>query len=316
MKKQYIKTRMYCDPVTGVCELPGEPSIDRDIKIVKEKKPMQLVYFTDPICSSCWGIEPQLRKLKLEYGDNFDIEYRMGGLLPSWESYGGRDVGSPTDVAKHWDDVSRHYEMPIDGDLWLEDPLTSSYPPSIAFKAAQLQSEEKAIRFLRRIKEMVFVEKKNISKWEHLEQAALQTGLDIKQLKIDYEGKGRELFEEDLKLSVSLSVRGFPTIFFRNEDDNHLRVYGVKPYEHLVQTLLLLYPDAKKSKVDFSVDQVFSHYPTLTTKEFAVITSRTIEDAEDLLTVLFDKGELERYSSKNGSIWRKKTSLAEQAKQN
>jgi hypothetical protein len=27
--------------------------------------------------------------------------------------------------------------MPIIGDLWLEDPLESSYLPSIAFKAAQ-----------------------------------------------------------------------------------------------------------------------------------------------------------------------------------
>ena len=31
--------------------------------------------------------------------------------------------------------------MPIDGDVWLEDPLNSSYPPSIAFKAAEMQDK-------------------------------------------------------------------------------------------------------------------------------------------------------------------------------
>jgi hypothetical protein len=31
--------------------------------------------------TSCCGIEPQLRKLKLEYGNSVEIEYRMGGLL-------------------------------------------------------------------------------------------------------------------------------------------------------------------------------------------------------------------------------------------
>lgn len=45
-------------------------------------KPITLLYFTDPICSSCWGTEPQLRRLKLEYGDAIDIQYHMGGLLP------------------------------------------------------------------------------------------------------------------------------------------------------------------------------------------------------------------------------------------
>jgi hypothetical protein len=43
----------------------------------------------------------------------------------------------------------------FDGDIWLEDPLPSSYPPSIAFKAAQMQDGDLAILFLRRIKEML-----------------------------------------------------------------------------------------------------------------------------------------------------------------
>ena len=114
-----------------------------------------------PICSSCWGIEPQLRKLKLEYGNNIQIEYRMGGLLPDW-NYNSGGISEPSDVAHHWDEVSVHYDMPIDGDVWLEDPLDSSYPPSIAFKAAQLQDEYKALLFMREIREMVFLQKKNI----------------------------------------------------------------------------------------------------------------------------------------------------------
>ncbi len=88
------------------------------------------------------------------------MEYRMGGLLKSWDTYGGRDVNGPASVAQHWDEASAYYDMPIDGDLWIEDPLDSSYAHSIAFKAAQLQGVEKANFFLRRIKEMVFLEKR------------------------------------------------------------------------------------------------------------------------------------------------------------
>jgi hypothetical protein len=51
------------------------------------------------------------------------------------------------DAAKHWEEVSKEHKTPLDGDIWIEDPLHSSYPPSIAFKAAQIQSNDKAISF-------------------------------------------------------------------------------------------------------------------------------------------------------------------------
>ena len=158
---------LLCDPKTGICELPQTELTSIIKHISTEKKPVKVMYYTDPICSTCWGIEPQLRKLKLEYGGVLDIEYRMGGLLPDW-SYNSGGISEPSDVAPHWDEVSKYYDMPIDGDVWLEDPLHSSFPPSIAFKAAQLQSETKALSFLRRIREMVFLEKKSVAElsWE------------------------------------------------------------------------------------------------------------------------------------------------------
>src|SRR5690606_27525623 len=181
--------------------MENRTAVMETIHTQKSSKPVRLLYFTDPICSSCWGIEPQMRKLKLEYGDYFDVEYRMGGLLKSWGEYGGSDVGKPTDVAKHWDEASAYYNMPIDGDLWIVDPLTSSYPPSIGYKAAQMQDAVKAEKFLRRIKEMVFIEKKNITKWEHLSQAALDTGLNLEKFRDDFDHDAKELFNEDLELA-------------------------------------------------------------------------------------------------------------------
>jgi putative protein-disulfide isomerase len=303
MNTNNLTNSLICDLQAGVCAVPGS---DTENSITGGKKQMHLLYFTDPICSSCWGIEPQLRKLKLEYGDYFNIEYRMGGLLPSWNTYGGRDVSNAAEVAQHWDEVSAYYDMPIDGDIWLEDPLASSYAPSIAFKAAQLQDKIKALTFLRKIKEMVFVEKKNIAKWEHLQQAALQTGLDTEKLKIDIEGRGKEAFEEDLKLAKILGVRGFPTIFFIDEEYNRLRLYGVKPYEEFEQTLLKLYPHAVKAPVYKDAAHVFDHFPTVTTKEFSFLTNWSKKKAESMLNNLFEEGTVEKYTVKNGTLWKRK----------
>lgn len=305
MKKDTSNSNpLLCNPENGICEISTNKTDATDSVIIKEnKKPIKIIYYTDPICSSCWGIEPQLRKLKLEYGNYIDIEYRMGGLLPDW-SYNSGGISKPSDVAHHWDEVSTYYDMPIDGDVWLEDPLTSSYPPSIAFKAAQIQDNEKAILFLREIREMVFLHKKNITKWEYLEVAGKKVGLDTNKLKIDYQGKGKELFEEDLKLGKDLGVRGFPTMFFIDKANRKEIVYGAKPYRAFENTILKLFPKVVKANYDKAWNFVFSKYRTLTVKEFSELTEITRNQSEEVLNELTVSNKLYKFTTKNGAIWK------------
>ena len=43
----------------------GKPIVIEGVgTIQKSQQAIKVIYYTDPICSSCWGIEPQLRKLK------------------------------------------------------------------------------------------------------------------------------------------------------------------------------------------------------------------------------------------------------------
>lgn len=296
---------LLCGIETGMCEMPDSSKTLQNVTVSKAfQKPVKVIYYTDPICSSCWGIEPQLRKLKLEYGNAIEIEYRMGGLLPDW-SYNSGGINKPSDVAHHWDEVSAYYDMPIDGDVWLEDPLNSSYPPSIAFKAAQMQDNEKAILFIREIREMVFLQKKNIAKWEHLEAAAKKVGLNAVQLKADYEGKAKELFQDDLKLGKELGVRGFPTMFFVDEKGNKEFVYGSKPYSFYEVAILKLAPTAPKTEYKKSWEELFANYSTLTAKEFAELSGAPRSESETTLNELVEQGKLEKVTTKNGAIWKK-----------
>lgn len=294
---------LLCDPETGFCELPGESTtgtIQAETNI--SMKLVKVVYFTDPICSSCWGAEPSWRKLKAEWGHILDIEYRMGGLLPDW-SYNSGGISQPSDVAHHWDEVSGRYEMPIDGDVWLEDPLDSSYPPSIAFKAAQLQDEQKAILFLREIREMVFLEKKNIAKTEHLTDAAKRVGLDTGQFRQDLEGKARELFYQDLAVAKEYGVRGFPTFFFLGAAGNMEKVYGARPYDVFEDAVRKLCPEAAKTTYSTDWQHLFDMYASLTAKEYAGLADVSIQEAEAMLDKLFDQRKLTKKTTKNGALW-------------
>src|SRR5690606_1486025 len=110
----------------------------------------------------------------------------------------------------------------------------------IAFKAAQIQSREKAVLFMRELRELVFLKKKNIAKWANIEEAVNRVGLDIRQLKTDFDGKANELFREDLELAKQLGVRGFPSMFFVDEKGNTEFVYGSKAYAFFEVALLKL----------------------------------------------------------------------------
>lgn len=305
-KKMKTNNPLICDPIVGACGVNDSVPSDKGAGLSSENK-IKIIYFTDPICSSCWGIEPQLRKLKLEYGDIIEVEYRMGGLLPDW-SYNSGGISKPSDVATHWDEASAHYDMPIDGDVWLSDPLDSSYPPSIAFKAAQLQSEEKAVLFMREMREMLFMQRINIAKYENLEKAAAKVGLDLDRFKKDVNGQAKTDFQQDLSLAKSLGVRGFPTLFFVGNDDKKETVYGSRPYPFFEMAIYKLDPNAAKKEYKKDWESLFTKFKTLTAKEFAELSGMPRIDAEKHLNELTTAGKLSKTSCKNGHLWTLKPS--------
>jgi predicted DsbA family dithiol-disulfide isomerase len=297
-----INNPLLCDPETGICEMPAQPGTKTAGLANTGSKPLKLIYFTDPICSTCWGIEPQLRKLKLTYGHLIEVEYHMGGLLPDW-SYNSGGISKPSDVAHHWDEVSAHYQMPIDGDVWLEDPLDSSYPPSIAFKAAQLQDEQKAISMLRIMREMVFLKKMNIARPDIMLQAANQAGLNAARWQADYNGAGQQAFEADLALARGMGVRGFPSIFITDAAGRSELVYGCKPYAAYLHVIQKLAPQATPQTYDRTWQSLFARYKTLTTREFAELSEMPPEKANQTLNSLLKEDHLHVYQSKNGPLW-------------
>ena len=101
IKKLFLEPRSYSE---RDFLLPLISNDDSNIKTVN--KPLKVTYFTDPVCSTCWVIQPILRKLKLEYDHIIDIDYRMGGMIPTWVNFKRGEIERPIDAAKHWDEVS------------------------------------------------------------------------------------------------------------------------------------------------------------------------------------------------------------------
>lgn len=154
---------------------------------------------------------------------------------------------------------------------------------------------------------MVFLEKKNIAKSEHLVQAATDAGLDAGKFEYDYQHEAKQLFENDLAMAREWGVRGYPTIYFMDQDDNRFKVYGSKPYQVYEQALLKLLPGEVTKETTSTYEKILEGYETVTLKEFAIFYDKSIPETEAILNDLEQQKKVQKSVSKAGPLWRKIT---------
>lgn len=197
---------------------------------------LEIIEFTDPVCTWCWGSEPVLRTLESRFGSQLKISYIMGGLVKDITSFydnyndiGGDPERSNMNIAKHWVDASNRHGMPVkvDGFKLFSKEHPSTYPQNIAYKAAQMQDEVMANRFLRRIREASAAEAQQTNLTEVLVELASEVGLDISRFLEDFTGgRAQKAFEEDLYTTSQYRANGFPSFLIKfGEKSTLLRGY-------------------------------------------------------------------------------------------
>lgn len=211
---------------------------------------IDITYYTDPLCSWSWAFEPVWRRLRYELGDRLAWRYRMGGMIPDWRRYADplNDVASPSHVGPQWLAVSRLSGMPIEPRIWHDDPPASSYPACLAVKAAELQGRDMGERYLRRAREAVMLEQRNIARRAVLlelaeelaaeelaaEAAAATSGAaaldpDAFCRALD-DGSALAAFREDLRDVKYRDIGRFPTLVIRGANGRGVIVVGYRPY--------------------------------------------------------------------------------------
>ena len=262
-------------------------------KTAPKYKKVNLLYFTDPICSTYWLMQPQLRKLIIQFSDYLEIDYCMGGLLPSWENYPGKMIKSKEDAYTYWESLSTDFAMPINPDVWKSDPLMSSFTPSIAFKAAQIQNREKAIVFLRRLNEQLFVKGNNICNNAIIVNEAYESGLDVARLLRDLKEKAKILFEEDIKLAGELLVKSMPTFIFTDRFNNSVILKGIQSFEAFEKVIKSFVPEVETLKKQ-TLNSIFDKYNSLTSIEYAFLRDLSLDEAEKELEKNYKKGIIDK----------------------
>ncbi len=175
---------------------------------------VEVIHFADPWCWWSWGLEPVISRLKEVYGDQIQVSYKMGGITDNVDLWRDEYDVVGDDALRAWiSESSELTGMPADKNYYLKTGVRSTWPACIAFKAAQLQGEPAAERFLRRLIEAITLEARDGSDERVYAEVAKEVGLDEAQLRKDAKShKVHELFEKE-KAEMNVS---FLTLFYRN----------------------------------------------------------------------------------------------------
>lgn len=226
----------------------GEPVAPALADATTVAAPVRLEYYTDPLCCWSWAFEPVWRQLRQRHGARLSRTVVLGGMIESWASFRDplNDVGAPPQLAPLWHLAGRATGVPIDPAIWHHDAPASSYPASVAVKAAGLQGVDAEERYLWLAREAVMTRRLNIARPEVLRQLAAELevqqprAFDAARFAADLAGKDAiERFRHDLQRVRFLRIGRFPTLVMHGPAGSRIAV-GYRPLDALERLMALV----------------------------------------------------------------------------
>lgn len=279
---------------------PGGPIID-------------LIVYTDPYCTWCWGSEPVLRRIQEVYGGQVRLVYRMGGLVEDTSRF--RDplnkIGGPgmhRQVAEHWRQAAARHGMPVDADAFIDykDEFRSTWPACIAYKAAEFQDPELAGKYLRRLREGAAAEHLPVHRLEVQADLAEEVGLDRQRLLADIDsGNAEQAFRDDLQLCRDNEVTGFPSFEVHMAGAEEVAMFGYYNFSAFETTFKRLAGDRLKRREivadDDGIVEFARRYGKVAPREVSEVFSLKMSEARERLDQLVVDGRLKKQQA--GSGW-------------
>jgi putative protein-disulfide isomerase len=202
---------------------------------------VEVIFYTDPLCCWSWAMAPAWDRVRAEYGSRIKVQYKMGGLLPSWKHFedATHAISRPAQMGPEWMHAAHLSGVTINSGIWIADPPASSYPACIAVKSVQLQSEGYGETFLHLLRTAVMEDGMNIARNEVLLDTARLLhheygDFDLLRFRDDLMGEtGKEAFRKDLQEAKYLGINRFPTLVIKQKEGSRVMLTGYQTYESL-----------------------------------------------------------------------------------
>ena len=280
-----------------------------------QSRHIHLLYFSDPLCSSCRVVDPYLASLVDSYHGLVKIDVKLGGMVKSWDALPPMDpnCGNGESVACLWERLSAEHGVQMDSAIWRRRPVQSSYPASIAYHAAMAQDPKNSFRFLQIIRDLLFLEGKDISEERILVTAAIRSGLNVPRfVRALRDGSAADAFARDIRDAEKWKVRRFPTLVFINDQGDSITDTSFLNETSADDALAhwggiireLTHVDAPDVKPRADLIELLEEFPGLSSREIAIRCGIPVERAEARLATLWKHGRVIREDLAHAEHWR------------
>ena len=171
-----------------------------------------LIYFSDPMCSWCYGFSPVIADIRRAFGRALPIRLVMGGLRPGTDTPMTPEAKSQ--IVGHWHHVEEAANLPFDGSVMdRADFCYDTDPAARAVVWVRRHDAELALTFLGKLQAGFYAQSRDITQVAVLAAMVSEIGLSAGDFVKAYDGE--DLKNEtwsDYGTSQRAGVTGFPTL--------------------------------------------------------------------------------------------------------
>ena len=194
---------------------------------------LELLYFSDPMCSWCWGFSPVMKRLKSRFESVIPCATVMGGLHTGESPLLNaeyRDI-----LLHHWREVEAKTGQPFDYES--AAPLGSIYntePPSRALVLMRSLVPEYEFDYLWALQKAFYQDARDLSEVKVLLELATDRGVEEKVFMQRFDSPTLKMATNmDFQLAREIQARAFPSIVLRAGHDYTFVSVGYQEYEIL-----------------------------------------------------------------------------------
>jgi len=203
--------------------------------------PIQIDYYTDPLCSWCFAAEPMLNQVKAHFQDKIELHYKLFPLFESLREV-MNDPSRLWTIADRYRIVSKKTGVSINNSVWQTDPPQSAWPACLAVKAAEQQGLDAADRFIKQLRINVMREGKNIARTDVQVAAAEAVGLIRGCFEQDLlSPKRKEAVEADIASAQKENVESRPHFVLTNTQGDKVSIAGPRIFSLFKEAVDALY---------------------------------------------------------------------------
>jgi putative protein-disulfide isomerase len=170
-----------------------------------------LIYFSDPMCSWCYGFSAVIEEIRRTFGRALPVRVVMGGLRPGTET--PMTDQARIEVTGHWKHVHEASGLPFDERVLTDGFVYDTDPAARAVVVARHEDEALALTYLGRIQRAFYAERQDVTKPQVLAELAAELGMDRMDFLAQWASEeAKHETWRDYGISQRAGVTGFPTL--------------------------------------------------------------------------------------------------------